>query len=391
MRRGLVTALFAFATLIATAQDGWTVIILCDDGTSEGRAISGDEQFGVFSVAACGWAGSEASFTSYAPSVLSSTAINGAFGLVKGGSFRMSGSGSGSEPNAAVWTGGPADFQILEPFVNIASSINSVSADGPVGFIEVNAPLGATSHARLWQNLTNAIDLHPTGAAMSIGRGASAGIQVGEFRPLAANTTLRACLWRGSAETFLDLSPTATDASAMAADGNIQAGFIDGHAGIWRGTPESFVDLQPTGASESACFGARSVYQVGKAVFKGLSHAGIWSGSKASFIDLHQALPKGYAQSQANAVSTKLTQTSPGRYSYRIDVVGWAEPTNPKNVRHAILWRLEGALTSKTGTKLPPRVTRRIRAGRLDNRKFVIDFSQPIREPIPRWQEKFRR
>ncbi|MBV6458284.1 MAG: hypothetical protein HONBIEJF_01410 [Fimbriimonadaceae bacterium] len=383
MKRAAMMAIIACAGLATNAQDAWTATILRDSASSEARAISGDEQFGVFTMGACGWASSAASFTSYVPGSLTSSAINGAYAGVKGGFIAT----TGALRNAAVWTGGQADFQILEPYVFIASEVNAVGVDGPVGSMGFDSPLGDTTHARFWRNLTNAIDLHPANATMSIARGAADGVQVGEFRPTSANTTVRACLWRGSPDAFIDLSPNASNASAMAADGEMQAGFVDGHAARWHGTAESFVDLHPSGASESACLGARGVYQVGKAVFKGFSHAAIWSGTQPSFIDLHSALPAGYQESQANAVSTKLTRTSPSRYTYRIDVVGWARPTKSAS-RHAILWRLEGALTPAKGDKLPVRAARRIRAGRLANRRFVIDFSQPIREPIPRWITK---
>lgn len=384
MIRATLSAILAFATLAAWGQDAWAVTILRSEGFSQGLAALGDEQFGWSATRACSWSGTADSFTNWQQFSGERSFITCAFGSLKGGVFALD-----SADNAAIWVGGPAGLQILEPLANVTSGVHDIDAEGPVGGMVQGTQPNRHFHAMLWRNLTERIDLHPAGALYSIARAAAPGLQAGEFGPNGSTTIIHACLWRGTPASIIDLSPTATTARVSSADGEIQAGEFDGRACIWRGTPESFVDLHPSGARRSSCADVRSVYQVGFASYKSGNHAGIWSGSKASFVDLHEALPAGYVSSQANGVSTKLI-AEPNRrtYTYRIDVVGSAIPEKGRfdGRTDTVLWRLEGKLEATGAGKLPPRVARRIRVGKLGRLKFVIDFSRPIRTPVPRWE-----
>jgi len=383
MKQATLTALFAIASMASWGQDAWAVTILRSEGFSQGFAALGNDQFGWADTKACSWSGTAESFTNWQQFSDERSFITCRFGAVSGGVFALN-----SDDNAAIWVGGPTGLQILEPFADVTSGVNDIDADGPVGSMVQGGKLGQHLHAILWRNLTERIDLHPAGALYSIARAAAPGLQGGEFGPNGSSTTIHACLWRGTPESIVDLSPTAHTARVAGADGEIQAGELDAHACIWRGTPESLVDMHPAGATRSLCLDARSVYQVGFAAFKGNNHAAIWSGSKASFIDLHKALPKGYVFSQADAVSTALIPEPNRRtYTYRIDVVGSAVPEKGRfdGRTDTILWRLEGKLEVPGQGQLPPRVTRRIRIGKLGKLKFVIDFSKPIRTPVPRW------
>jgi hypothetical protein len=99
-----------------------------------------------------------------------------------------------------------------------------------------------------------------------------------------------ACLWHGTAASFVDLHPPgASSSSARGTDGTTQGGVVDNHAGIWTGSAASWVDLHPPGASASEVRDLVPGQQVGFATIGGQYHAAMWGGSASTFADLHPA------------------------------------------------------------------------------------------------------
>jgi hypothetical protein len=110
---------------------------------------------------------------------------------------------------------------------------------------------------------------------------------------------------------------------AQLADGNY-------HACLWRGTAASFVDLNPPGLISSRLYGVDESQQVGIATVNGAIHAAYWSGTARSFVDLHAVLPDNYSESDALAVWTDGLRTL---------VVGQAI-NRTTNATEAVLWKL---------------------------------------------------
>ncbi len=69
--------------------------------------------------------------------------------------------------------------------------------------------------------------------------------------------------------------------------GQVALGQVGGiyHACLWAGTASSFVDLNPAELSGSEAKGANGGQQVGFAYVAGFYHASVWSGTAASWVD----------------------------------------------------------------------------------------------------------
>ncbi len=137
--------------------------------------------------------------------------------------------------------------------------------------------------------------------------GVAQGIQVGRF---GGSMRQRACLWRGSSESYVDLHPTAATlmgSEALGIGDGQQVGHIWGEdslqmAAVWSGSPDSYVNLAPKGFVRSTAWRCARGFQVGWAEEKerGMSaHAILWGGSADDFIDLQPSLPEPWNVSQA--------------------------------------------------------------------------------------------
>ena len=205
---------------------------------------------------------------------------------------------------------------------------------------------GAAAQAPLY----TVINLDPAGSAVYYDSGAmatSGGQQVGDGE-LYPGHHHHALLWRGSADSVVDLNPPfgKTYASfgqmytsfAFAVCGGQQVGYgddlvtLDRHALLWHGSAVSVVDLHPHGFAQSAAFGTNGEEQVGSGVTVGGNigdgpfHALLWRGTAASVVDLH---PRGFASSEALGISGE-EQVGKGL------VAGGQNPIGPF---HALLWR----------------------------------------------------
>ncbi len=153
------------------------------------------------------------------------------------------------------------------------------------------------------------VDLHPAGAEHSYATCVSAGVQGGAVQ---IGGRYNACIWRGSAASFVNMNPPDRYYSEIRAmSGNEQVGYVmvgADHASVWHGTPESWVDIHPTApqVGASALFGTSGGVQVGTTyILSGgdwLRHAGVWKGVSESWMDLHQFLGPQYLESEATGV-----------------------------------------------------------------------------------------
>ena len=125
-------------------------------------------------------------------------------------------------------------------------------------------------------------------------------------------------MWRGSSETFVDLHPLGESAAATqlsiargAGDGEQVGVFITQSGGspamqraaLWRGTADSFIDLTPgnfPSADAKACVHGVQVGQVStKPDNRGARRAALWTGSGQSFVNLHDVVPAPWTDSWA--------------------------------------------------------------------------------------------
>ena len=143
------------------------------------------------------------------------------------------------------------------------------------------------------------------------------GVQVGEY---GRNFGLRAVMWRGSSESAVVLHPTPPpgyppDAQVSKATGvgdGQQVGVVawkkkqmappDMRAALWTGSAESFVDLTPPKvrhADAQACVGGYQVGAVGLDANNSERRATLWRGSAATRVDLQALLPAPWNRSDA--------------------------------------------------------------------------------------------
>lgn len=167
------------------------------------------------------------------------------------------------------------------------------------GVAALIAWLGSGAEARASWTVTN---LHPAGATYSEIRGTTGTQQAGR---VTVGNVIRASLWGGSADSWVDLSPAGSDSSQVwRTFGTQQVGraFVGGvqRASLWSGSAASWVDLHPAGVSASLAWATSGTEQVGRTIVGGVMRAALWSGTAASWVDLH---PAGATFSQALSTS----------------------------------------------------------------------------------------
>lgn len=190
----------------------------------------------------------------------------------------------------------------LHPVGAYQSYAYGVSGDQQVGYVVV---AGGDHRACLWGGTAASfVDLHPGGGGNSEAYGVSGGQQVG----MVLNPR-RACLWSGSAGSLVVLDPAGSlvQATALGVSGGQQVGYATmagsgWHASLWSGTEASWVDLHPIGmGGQSFAYGIGDGQQAGYVFTEDvLRFACLWTGTAASWVNLH---PTGAVESGAYAVS----------------------------------------------------------------------------------------
>jgi hypothetical protein len=173
--------------------------------------------------------------------------------------------------------------------------VRAVSTDDPSASAIANVEVRNDFH---WTS----VSLHPAGASFSEANAVSGGQQVGRAIFDGVNT---ACLWTGSAASFVDLMPAgAVFSSGFAVDGGQQGGNAlpdqgDFGASVWTGTPGSWVYIHPDEAGKSAVLGIHAGRQVGYAYIQGVGHASLWTGTAESWVSLN---PPNSAECRATSI-----------------------------------------------------------------------------------------
>jgi hypothetical protein len=157
----------------------------------------------------------------------------------------------------------------------------------------------------------------PDAARQTRALGLHGDVQVGEY---GRNWSLQAAMWRGSSKTIVVLNPAPppgypadgqVSTASGAGDGQ-QVGMVawkkkalappEMRAALWTGGAESFVDLTPPRvkhAQARACAGGFQVGWVSDDANNSVTRAVLWQGSAADLADLHALLPPPWNRSQA--------------------------------------------------------------------------------------------
>jgi hypothetical protein len=226
-------------------------------------------------------------------------------------------------PQAMIWHGSRTAYASLGVSPSTGTWINGASDQVQVG--------ARSSRACLWHGTPESIvDLSPVGAAYSYGFGAYGNQQVGEVFLGSSDNPSHGAMWTGTAASFVDMHPPgATWSQVAAAWGGQQGGyasfsgsFSPTRAGIWSGTAPSFVSIDPGAPYRgSYILGMGPGEQVGVAIAAStFDHACLWHGTAQSFVDLDP----GWGLSEAAAT---LGGVQVGRAA-----------VNSSTLRHACVW-----------------------------------------------------
>ncbi len=236
--------------------------------------------------------------------------------------------------HAALWQGASHTFVDLNPAGSCGSCSPGSNAYGTDGK-HIAGSGGSPLHALLWKvnNLKTPVDLNPAGFAYSEAYAASGKVQGGYAFSSTTNTN-HAVIWRGTAVSAVDLTPSTVSSAYVTGLGShseVGCGTLVGmaatHAVLWHGTAASMRDLQPAGFIDSCARAAEAKLQVGYGhTSSNALHALLWAGSAKSAVDLHQYLPVGFTSSEAFAIDAAG------------DILGSAYSTSTASW-HAVLWR----------------------------------------------------
>ncbi|MBD0369818.1 MAG: hypothetical protein ICV60_03120 [Pyrinomonadaceae bacterium] len=349
-----------------------------------------------------------------APALLTNSSCQGVGAGQAAGTGRISGAPRPDETHAVLWSqDGAAAVDLNPPDFRYSAALDT-DGQRQVGYGQ-GAPTAFSRHALLWQSSANSyVDLHPSGNwTDSIARAAAGGQQVGNINYYFYTSYERiivehAALWRGSAQSVVDLHPSGIGCErsyAQDTDGNRQVGngyfrtssnnapyrallwsgtassvvvlhpagfthsFAEGVSGdeqvgyafntsgdgysramLWHGTAQSAVSLHPAGYVTTVAWATNGVNQVGSGSTPATgsqSHALRWSGTAESVLDLHSLLPAEFSRGSSIA--------------YDIDalgnIVGMAQ--RPDGTTVAVLWRKRSSmpLTKPTPTPVPEPTT----------------------------------
>jgi len=243
------------------------------------------------------------------------SAING-----RSGALSVGYAGTASLSQAPVIWQGTTPSVLAVPFDYVIG--RAVATDGAqiVGTATEGDPergVGAT-HAMVWDVASGAsVDLGKDDSVFGVGGGVQVGTTTGSNGPNAA-------LWRGAANTFVDLHVAGYDSSlASDTNGSIQVGYIGidvrvrnearprdirfYSAGYWSGTAQSFTFLSSDYRHSFAlAIKGDTIAGYGNTTdaigTPKESHAVAWIGEAHEYVDLHSMLPADMRTSRATGV-----------------------------------------------------------------------------------------
>jgi hypothetical protein len=175
------------------------------------------------------------------------------------------------------------------------------------------------------------VELHPSSWQKSVAMACGDGQQIGYGYENFAKNPSKALLWSGTSESLVILTGPDPDRDAMghAVAGGIQVGYVGGsgrqRACLWRGSADSYVELHPesSGIGGSEAWGIGDDQQVGLLwTDDGLSRAALWSGSAGSYVNL---APAGFARSRATRCARGFQ-------------IGWISAEGRGMLLRAVLW-----------------------------------------------------
>jgi hypothetical protein len=306
----LATAVGHAQTIVAHAQT-YAAREVSSGGFA--NAISFGVAGGSFGNHAALWTG--AGLVDVHPAGSNFSAING-----RSGELSVGYAGTASLSQAPVIWQGTAPSVLSVPFAYVTGRAVATDGDQIVGYAAEGDPergLGA-SHAMLWDVDTgSAVELGKDVSVFGVGGGAQVGTTTGSRGPNAA-------LWRGTANSFVDLHVAGYDSSvASGTNGLIQVGYVGIDirvrnearprdirfytAGVWSGTASSFTSL-PSSYRHSFALGIKGDTIVGYGDTTDAigtpkeSHAVAWVGPTYEYVDLHALLPADMRTSRATGV-----------------------------------------------------------------------------------------
>jgi hypothetical protein len=355
----LIVAAIAMASGSRVRADvKWDLIILDDTPHSRVAGVYGNVQVGrhhssqrPFWTAAL-WKGAPGSFIALNPKGAKSSEATGNYDNVQVGYADF----LDDHSHAGLWHGTSVSWVDLHPRNADWSEALGICGKTQVGFTTMS---DGSQRACLWHGTAASWkDLHPTRAqGNSYAQGAWGDSQVGRAEiPIRKADSwdgweceYHACLWHGTAPSWVDLNPEwAVESDASAVSGNTQVGTATTmktwhtHAVLWHGTASSCIDLNPPGALSSYAYGVSKDLQVGATCFPAQdSHAGYWRDTPESWVDLN---PAGYSSSFAYAVHQTATD---------IWIVGFVESAEGK--QYAAMWHMRDPVPpNNTGPEVKP-------------------------------------
>lgn len=201
--------------------------------SSKVEDVEGDTQVGFGRLAGPGahnhpllWHGSRASVVDLLPAGATSGTARAIMGGVEYGLVLFPDT---EGFHAARWQGTAASYQDLNPAGYDSSAIYGASTTDRVGIATRFVDLDIDQHAYRWTG-NSGVDLHPGTAWFSAAEATDGVTQVGFYIPTPDNPyPARACLWHGTAESFVDLHallpPGYGKSEAMGVSGKIVSGW----------------------------------------------------------------------------------------------------------------------------------------------------------------------
>lgn len=232
---------------------------------------------------------------------------------------------------AAMWSGSADSIVLLHPKGWDNSQLLGLSLTDQVGWVNQSRDFRLAAR---WQGTPESmVLLHPGGPYLGSWVNDTDGeVQVGQ----AAIGQIRPALWRGSRESFVDLTPPGFSGGEVygVANGQ-QVGWAGRQEGgqvrpiLWHGSPGAFVDLGP-GATGGVALATNGFEQVGWVGSASAPRATVWSGNAESLLDLHQFLPVQF-QGQG-AFSRALGIDAEG------NIIGYARDLQADRAGRAVMW-----------------------------------------------------
>jgi hypothetical protein len=268
------------------------------------------------------WSGSAGSAVDLNPSFARWSYIYGAAGTQQVG-FGVSGVGTAEKRFAVLWQGSAASGVPLHPSTGYTSSF-ALATDGSrqVGYV---LPEGGRLRAVMWRGTAESmVDLTPPGFWTAQAQGFLGEYVVGNASASLSDST-HAVLWTRPDNGVTILGPVG---SHLEATGGGQAvGWLGlGRAYVWTGPDGSGVELHPAGKLWSYALATNGRQQVGYIDNGTNVNAALWSGTADSYVDLQALLPPGFSNTHATGIDADGNIVGYGDYQSFPHAIMWAVP-----------------------------------------------------------------